>query len=206
MQQNSYYNYKKGINELKKASKSFPNGSGVYNEPLYVGKAKNLKKRISSYLDENRQTRRIKTLISLTDSLSFIKTPNEIDSLILENNLIKQLKPRFNIRLMDDKSFITKRGRPCVLRYFLKYENEEEYYRALCILFLPFRDEKKIHQMDMKTLYLENEVKIEENRSKYEKHKTMIDLIQNAEKEKDIEIDDDVLVCSRNVLSFVGEL
>ena len=104
MQNNTNYNYKKGIDELKKASVSFPNGSGVYkfigvyNEPLYVGKAKNLKKRISSYLDENRQTRRIKTLISLTDSLSFIKTPNEIDSLILENNLIKQLKPRFNIR------------------------------------------------------------------------------------------------------------
>ena len=111
MQQNTYYNYKKGINELKKASKSFPNGSGIYkfmgchNEPLYVGKAKNLKKRISSYLDENRQNRRIKTLISLTNSLNFIKTPNEVDSLILENNLIKELKPRFNIRLMDDKSF-----------------------------------------------------------------------------------------------------
>ena len=111
MQMKTNYNYKKGIEELKKASMFFPNGSGiykfigVYNEPLYVGKAKNLKKRISSYLDENRQTRRIKTLISLTNSINFIKTPNEIDSLILENNLIKQLKPRFNIRLMDDKSF-----------------------------------------------------------------------------------------------------
>ncbi|MEC8265437.1 MAG: excinuclease ABC subunit UvrC [Pseudomonadota bacterium] len=111
MNKNNSYNYKIGINELKKASKLFPNGSGVYkfigyqNEPLYVGKAKNLKKRISSYLDENRQTRRIKTLISLTHSLNFIKTPNETDSLILENNLIKQLKPKFNIRLMDDKSF-----------------------------------------------------------------------------------------------------
>ena len=88
------FHKKKGINELKKASKSFPNGSGVYkfmgchNEPLYVGKAKNLKKRISSYLDENRQNRRIKTLISLTNSLNFIKTPNEVDSLILENNHI----------------------------------------------------------------------------------------------------------------------
>ena len=71
---NNNYNYKKGIIELKKATKTFPNGSGIYkfigfhNEPLYVGKAKNLKKRISSYLDENRQTRRIKIHISLTDS------------------------------------------------------------------------------------------------------------------------------------------
>ncbi len=111
MHKDTNYNYSKGINELKKASKSFPNGSGVYkfigshNEPLYVGKAKNLKRRISSYIDENRQTRRIKTLISLTNSIKFIKTPNETDSLILENNLIKQLKPKFNIRLMDDKSF-----------------------------------------------------------------------------------------------------
>ena len=107
-------------------------------------------------------------------------------------NIAYKTSSKHAIRLMDDKSFITKRGRPCVLRYFLKYENEEEYYRALCILFLPFRDEKKIHQMDMKTLYFENEVKIEENRSKYEKHKTMIDLIQNAEKEKDTEIDDEM--------------
>ena len=111
MHENNNYNYKKGIEELKKASKSFPNGSGVYKfigsckEPLYIGKAKNLKKRITSYLDENRQTRRIKTLISLTYQINFIKTPNETDSLILENNLIKDLRPRFNIRLMDDKSF-----------------------------------------------------------------------------------------------------
>ena len=46
-----------------------------------------------------------KTLISLTHKLDFIKTPTESDSLILENNLIKKLKPPFNIRLMDDKSF-----------------------------------------------------------------------------------------------------
>ena len=79
MHENNNYNYKKGIEELKKASKFFPNGSGVYKfigsseEPLYIGKAKNLKKRISSYLDENRQTRRIKTLISLTYQIIFIK-------------------------------------------------------------------------------------------------------------------------------------
>ena len=136
---NNNYNYKKGIIELKKATKTFPNGSGIYkfigfhNEPLYVGKAKNLKKRISSYLDENRQTRRIKILISLTDSLKFIKTPNEIDSLILENNLIKQLKPRFNIRLMDDKSFpyisiSTSSAWPRIRKYRGKQNKKDVYF------------------------------------------------------------------------------
>ena len=105
------YNYNRGLNVLKKASKSFPNGSGVYKfidsseSIIYIGKAKNLRKRISSYSIDNKQTRRIKTLISLTNKLEFIKTPTEIDSLILENNLIKKVKPPFNIRLMDDKSF-----------------------------------------------------------------------------------------------------
>ena len=105
------YNYNKGLNILKKASKSFPNGSGIYKfidsseSIIYIGKAKNLRKRISSYSVDNKQTRRIKTLISLTNKLEFIKTPTEIDSLILENNLIKKVKPPFNIRLMDDKNF-----------------------------------------------------------------------------------------------------
>ena len=105
------YNYNRGLNVLKRASKSFPNGSGVYKfidsseSIIYIGKAKNLRKRISSYSIDNKQTRRIKTLISLTNKLEFIKTPTETDSLILENNLIKKVKPPFNIRLMDDKSF-----------------------------------------------------------------------------------------------------
>ena len=105
------FDYKSGLSALKKSSKSFPNGSGIYkfleknHTVLYVGKAKNLKKRISSYIPSVKQSNRIKTLISLTHEISFIKTPNELDSFILENNLIKSLKPRFNIRLMDDKSY-----------------------------------------------------------------------------------------------------
>ena len=107
-------------------------------------------------------------------------------------NIAYKTSSKHAIGLLDGKSYIVRRGRSAILRYFLKYENEEEYYRALCILFLPFRDEKKIHQMDMKTLYFDNKDQIEINRSKYEKHKTMIDLIQNAEKEKVNEIDDDL--------------
>ena len=151
MQQKTTYNYKKGISELKKASKLFPNGSGVYkfigffNEPLYVGKAKNLKKRISSYLDESRQTRRIKTLVSLTYSLKFIKTPNETDALILENNLIKQLKPRFNIRLMDDKSFpyitISTGNRWPRIRKYRGKQNKDDVY------FGPFANVNTVDQV-----------------------------------------------------------
>merc|ERR1712082_370234 len=70
------------------------------------------------------------------------------------------------IELLDGKSFISKRKRPCVLRYFLKFDNEEEYYRALCILFLPFRDENKdIHSCNVKDLYFDNQDEIEGNRS-----------------------------------------
>ena len=105
------YNYKRGLTVLREASKTFPKGSGVYKfidsseSIIYIGKAKNLRQRISSYLIDTKQTRRIKALVSLTNKLEFIKTPTEIDSLILENNLIKKIKPPFNIRLMDDKSF-----------------------------------------------------------------------------------------------------
>ena len=67
------------------------------------------------------------------------------------------------IKLQNKKGYIAKRGSSCVLRYFLKYTNEEEMYRALCILFLPFRNEmKEIHSKDVKALYLENQDQIEE--------------------------------------------
>ena len=111
MNTDTKYNYNAGLKAIKQASKSFPNGSGVYTfldagkKVLYVGKAKNLKKRITSYLNNKYQTNRIKLLINLTSNIKFIKTFTEVDSFILENNLIKQNKPRFNVRLIDDKSY-----------------------------------------------------------------------------------------------------
>ena len=99
---------------------------------------------------------------------------------VSDYNIVKKQKNA--IMLLDEKSFIIKRRRKAVLRYFLKYQNEEEYYRALCILFLPFRREiKDIHSKDVKLLYLENEILIEENRNKYEKHKVIMELVENAE-------------------------
>ncbi len=105
------YDYNNGLKKVKEASQTFPKGSGVYKfldsykNPLYIGKAKNLKKRISSYLNIGKHTKRTKILISLTQTIIFIKTPTEIDSFILESNLIKSFKPKFNIRFRDDKSY-----------------------------------------------------------------------------------------------------
>ena len=95
------------------------------------------------------------------------------------------------IRLQDGKSFISKRKRPCVIRYFLQYDNEEEYLRALCILFLPFRNEMQdIHSKDLKLLYDEHKDTIESNRQNYEKHQTLIEIVKDAEKVREEDNDD----------------
>ena len=78
---------------------------GADGEVLYVGKAKNLKNRVSSYAKSVGHTNRIALMISLTRSMEFVVVATETESLLLEANLIKRLKPRFNILLRDDKSF-----------------------------------------------------------------------------------------------------
>lgn len=88
-----------------------PGKPGVYRmygetgELLYVGKARNLKARVGSYAKIGGQTQRIARMISLTRSMEFVVTASETEALLLEANLIKRLKPRFNIILRDDKSF-----------------------------------------------------------------------------------------------------
>ena len=88
-----------------------PGKPGVYRmygetgELLYVGKARNLKARVGSYAKIGGQTQRIARMISLTRSMEFVVTASETEALLLEANLIKKLKPRFNIILRDDKSF-----------------------------------------------------------------------------------------------------
>ncbi|MCG8491721.1 MAG: excinuclease ABC subunit UvrC [Sneathiellales bacterium] len=72
---------------------------------LYVGKAKNLKNRVSSYTKANGQSTRILRMVSLTHAMEFVSTHTEVEALLLEANLIKKLKPRYNIILRDDKSF-----------------------------------------------------------------------------------------------------
>jgi excinuclease ABC subunit C len=88
-----------------------PDAPGVYRmfgeggEALYVGKARSLKKRVIQYAQGRFHTNRIALMVDLTRSMEFTTTRTEADALLLEINLIKQLKPRFNVLLRDDKSF-----------------------------------------------------------------------------------------------------
>jgi excinuclease ABC subunit C len=97
---------------IENAVRLAPTSPGVYrmlnaaNDVLYVGKAKNVKKRLSSYARVNApQPARILRMIAATVSVEIISTTTETEALLLEANLIKQLRPRFNVQLRDDKSF-----------------------------------------------------------------------------------------------------
>src|SRR6056300_2000581 len=72
---------------------------------LYVGKARNLKARVSNYARPQGHSGRIARMISETAKMMFLTTKTETEALLLEQNLIKQLKPRYNVLLRDDKSF-----------------------------------------------------------------------------------------------------
>src|SRR4051812_39955368 len=91
--------------------KTLPDAPGVYRmingkgEVLYVGKAKSLKKRVAAYAKGNAHTNRIAHMISETAEMIFISTASETEALLLESNLIKRLKPRYNVTYRDDKSF-----------------------------------------------------------------------------------------------------
>jgi excinuclease ABC subunit C len=78
---------------------------GDNQDLLYVGKARNLRNRVGNYAKIGGHTQRIARMISLTRSMEFVVTQSETEALLLEANLIKRLKPRFNIILRDDKSF-----------------------------------------------------------------------------------------------------
>ncbi len=91
--------------------KRLPDAPGVYRmlgeggEVLYVGKARSLKKRVAQYAQGRFHTNRIAHMVHLTRAMEFVTTRTETDALLLESNLIKRLKPRFNVVLRDDKSF-----------------------------------------------------------------------------------------------------
>src|SRR6056300_113062 len=96
---------------IKFIAKTLPHQPGVYQmedeggQILYIGKAKNLAKRVINYTSLNNLTRRLQRMVSLTKQMNFFVTNTEIEALLLECNLIKRHKPRFNIILRDDKSF-----------------------------------------------------------------------------------------------------
>ena len=96
---------------IERAVKLAPTSPGVYrmlnaaNDVLYVGKAKSVKKRLASYARPTGQVARIARMIAATVNVEVISTATETEALLLEANLIKQLRPRFNVQLRDDKSF-----------------------------------------------------------------------------------------------------
>jgi excinuclease ABC subunit C len=96
---------------IKDEVRRLPDKPGVYRmlgeggEVLYVGKARSLKKRVSQYAQGRFHTQRIAHMVDLTRAMEFVVTRTETDALLLEINLIKSLKPRFNVLLRDDKSF-----------------------------------------------------------------------------------------------------
>ena len=96
---------------IKDEVRRLPDKPGVYRmigeegDVLYVGKARSLKKRVTQYAQGRFHTQRIALMVDLTRSMEFVTTRTETDALLLEINLIKQLKPRFNVLLRDDKSF-----------------------------------------------------------------------------------------------------
>ena len=123
--------------ELHLQAKSLPELPGVYqfyddDKIIYIGKAKNLKKRVSSYFSKNHESKKTKLLVKSIRKIEKIIVDTEMDALLLENNLIKKYKPKYNILLKDDKSYpwicIVKEPIPDIF-YTRKVEKRRgEYY------------------------------------------------------------------------------
>ena len=102
---------KAGIEVIQQFARHLPNKPGVYRmfdragEVLYVGKAKSLKNRVTAYARGMAHTNAVARMIAETANMEFVTTGTETEALLLESNLIKQLRPRYNVLLRDDKSF-----------------------------------------------------------------------------------------------------
>lgn len=129
----------RGVDVIKDNLQRLPAKPGVYRmfaadeELLYVGKAKNLKNRVANYAKLGGHTQRIALMISMTATMEFVVTETETEALLLEANLIKRLKPRFNILLRDDKSFpyiLIRRTHeaPQILKYRGSKKAEGDYF------------------------------------------------------------------------------
>jgi len=100
-----------GANIIRDMVKKLPNKPGIYRmisaslKVLYVGKAKDLKKRVISYSHVDKLPNRLKRMVSELQTIEIVTTSTEVEALLLESNLIKKLQPKYNVLLKDDKSF-----------------------------------------------------------------------------------------------------
>ena len=118
--------------------KTIPDSPGVYQyydkeeKILYVGKAKNLKKRVASYFTKNHENAKTRILVKKIVSIKHIVVDTETDALLLENNLIKKYQPRYNIMLKDDKTYpwicIKKERFPRIFMTRRVIKDGSEYY------------------------------------------------------------------------------
>ena len=139
MTQSDPNEFSEGEKVVSSIVKTLPNKPGVYRmlddngSVLYVGKAKNLKNRVSSYSRVTGHSLRIGRMISATRDMNFFITETELEALLLEQNLIKKYNPRYNVLLKDDKSFpqiaITRNKQfPQITKYRGKKVNGVKYF------------------------------------------------------------------------------
>jgi len=129
---------KSGLSVLRKKIETVSERAGVYRmlngegTVLYVGKAKNLKKRLSNYVHIDRLSTRIRQMVSEVAEVITVETVGEAEALILESNLIKKFRPYYNILLKDDKSYpyilITREDFPRLLKYRGARDKKGEYF------------------------------------------------------------------------------
>ena len=123
---------------LKEQVNALPDKPGVYQyfnareEIIYVGKAKNLKKRVTSYFNKIHDSGKTNVLVKNIVSLKYIVVDTEEDALLLENNLIKQYQPRYNILLKDGKTYpsicISNEHFPRIFKTRNIYKNGGQYF------------------------------------------------------------------------------
>lgn len=126
------------IELIKSQLPTIPSCSGIYQffdeskRVLYVGKAKNLRKRIANYTNKNGLSLRILRMVSLAQKVEVVRTETEVEALLLEHNLIKKLSPYFNILLKDDKTFpqilISNHKFPQISKYRGLKDNKGSYF------------------------------------------------------------------------------
>lgn len=134
----------KGIVENLPASPGIYQYLGTEGKIIYVGKAKNLKKRVSSYFNREHESGKTRVLVSKIADIKYVVVETEEDALLLENNLIKKYKPRYNVMLKDDKTYPS----ICVSNeYFPRVFKTRKIIRNGSIYFGPYSNVGAMHAL-----------------------------------------------------------